>query len=92
MLLSVRDLEIQYVKRKSVVKAVNGVSFEMERGETLGLVGETGAGKTTTAMAIMRLLQSPPAKYTGGEICFEGEMFCAWASTGCAPIADGMFP
>ena len=73
MLLSVQDLRIQYTKRRTRVHAVNGVSFDIDRGETLGLVGETGAGKTTAAMAIMRLLQCPPARYAGGGIYFEGE-------------------
>lgn len=72
ILLSVKDLHIQYTKRKAVVKAVNGVTFDVCRGETLGLVGETGAGKTTTALAIMQLIQSPPGSYAGGEIVFDG--------------------
>lgn len=73
ILLSVKNLRVYYTKRKAVVKAVNGVTFDISRGETLGLVGETGAGKTTTAMSIMRLIQSPPGKYAGGEIAFEGQ-------------------
>ena len=56
--LSIEDLYIEYVTEDEVVKAVNGITLSMEKGETLGLVGETGAGKTTTALAIMRLL--PP--------------------------------
>ena len=55
------------------VKAVDGVSFSVMEGETLGLVGETGAGKTTIAKSILRILPEPPAHVDGGEICLEGE-------------------
>lgn len=72
-ILSVRDLSVHYVKEKSVVKAVNHLSFELVAGETLGLVGETGAGKTTTALAIMNLVPNPPGRIVGGEILFQGE-------------------
>lgn len=71
-ILSVRDLSVHFIKDKSVVKAVNHLSFEMEAGETLGLVGETGAGKTTTALSIMNLVPNPPGKIVGGEILFQG--------------------
>lgn len=71
--LSVRDLEVIYTAGKKTVHAVNGVSFSMKKGETLALVGETGAGKTTIAKAILRILPNPPAKLKGGEICLEGE-------------------
>ena len=73
ILLSVRDLEVQYTTGGQVVHAVNGVSFDLRRGKTLGLVGETGAGKTTIARSIMRVLPNPPAKIMGGEIFLEGE-------------------
>lgn len=72
-LLQVKDLRVVYTANKKVVHAVNGVSFEVERGETLGLVGETGAGKTTIAKAIIGILPNPPAKVENGEIYFEGE-------------------
>jgi peptide/nickel transport system ATP-binding protein len=71
--LSVRDLKVVYTSRKKIVHAVNGVSFEMNKGETLGLVGETGAGKTTIAKSILRILPHPPAKVLGGEIMLEGQ-------------------
>ncbi|MDO4343438.1 MAG: ABC transporter ATP-binding protein [Eubacteriales bacterium] len=70
--LSVRNLEVIYTSGKKIVRAVNKVSFELEKGETLGLVGETGAGKTTIAKAILRILPNPPAKVLGGEIYFDG--------------------
>ena len=59
-ILTVKDLSVHFVKDKSVVKAVNHLSFSMKAGETLGLVGETGAGKTTTALSIMNLVPNPP--------------------------------
>jgi peptide/nickel transport system ATP-binding protein len=71
--LSVRDLSVVYTSRKKIVHAVNGVSFEMKKGETLGLVGETGAGKTTIAKSILRILPHPPAKVLGGEIMLDGQ-------------------
>jgi len=73
VLLSVRDLKVVYTARKKVVHAVNGVSFDVKKGETLGLVGETGAGKTTIAKSILRILPDPPAKILGGEIFLDGK-------------------
>lgn len=72
-LLAVRGLTIQYETDSGVVHAVNGLDMELRHGETLGLVGETGAGKTTAALGIMRLLPEPPAKIQSGEILFKGE-------------------
>ncbi len=71
--LEIKDLTIHYITSDGVVKAVNGVSFDVEKGETLGLVGETGAGKTTIALGILRLVSDPPGKILGGEILYEGE-------------------
>jgi oligopeptide/dipeptide ABC transporter ATP-binding protein len=71
-LLSVRDLKVQFTTERGRVRAVAGVSFDLAPGETLGLVGESGCGKTVTAMSILRLLPSPPAQVTG-EILFQGE-------------------
>ena len=71
--LSVHNLVVEYTSEGQVVHAVNGVSFELERGRTLGLVGETGAGKTTIAKAMMRILPNPPAKIRSGEVFLEGK-------------------
>ena len=70
-LLSVRDLEVVYTSAGATVHAVNGVSLDIKRGESLGLVGETGAGKTTIAKAILGVLPDPPAKILKGEIILE---------------------
>lgn len=70
--LSVRNLAVQYTSGEYIIKAVNGVSFDLEAGKTLGLVGETGAGKTTIAKAILRILPDMGADITSGEIFLEG--------------------
>ena len=73
-ILSVKNLTVKYISREvGVCHAVNDVSFDVKKGETVGLVGETGAGKTTIALSIMRLLQMPPAKIESGEILLNGE-------------------
>ncbi|MDR1649660.1 MAG: ABC transporter ATP-binding protein [Synergistaceae bacterium] len=71
-LLRVKNLSAEYRTDLETVKAVNGIGFSLEKGETLGLVGETGAGKTTTALACMRLLPENTGRVTGGVIEFEG--------------------
>ena len=81
IVLDVKDLTIEYRTRKSVVQAVNGISFQVPRGTTLGLVGETGAGKTTTALGIMGLIPTPPGKVVAGEIDFDGENLLAKSKT-----------
>ncbi|SFI26512.1 peptide/nickel transport system ATP-binding protein [Tindallia magadiensis] len=72
-LLKVKDLSIQYNTDDGVVKAVDNMTFEIGVGETIGIVGETGAGKTTTALGIMQLVPDPPGKIVQGEILFKGE-------------------
>ena len=71
--LEVKDLVVEYTSDGELIHAVNDVSLKLRRGETLGLVGETGAGKTSIAKAIMRILPDPPAKITGGEVFLDGE-------------------
>ena len=72
-LLDVRNLSVQYMMEEGNVKAVNNLSFDLEPGESIGIVGETGAGKTTTALSILKLLQSPPGLITEGSITFLGK-------------------
>lgn len=72
-LLKIKNLTVQYRVDKDVVQAVNGISLTVEEGDTIGLVGETGAGKTTTALSIMGLVPNPPGKVKSGEILLNGE-------------------
>ena len=72
-LLEIKDLTIEFATRQQVVHAVNHIDLSIGKGKRLGLVGETGAGKTTTALGILKLIQQPQGKYTSGEILFKGE-------------------
>jgi len=72
-LLEVSDLRVYFHTREGLLKAVDGVSFRIDRGEVLGLVGESGCGKSVTAFSILRLVPSPPGEYAGGRIDLEGE-------------------
>ena len=74
-LLEVKNLVVHYETDEAVTEAVNNVSFELERGDILGVVGETGAGKTTIGLSIMGLLPKPPAKVISGSIKFDGQEF-----------------
>lgn len=71
--LEVKGLHVQYTSAGQIINAVNGVDFKLEKGKTLGLVGETGAGKTSIAKAILRVLPDPPAKITQGQVLLEGQ-------------------
>ena len=72
ILLQVKDLRTWFYTLEGIVKAVDGVSFDLKQGESLGLVGESGCGKTMTTLSILRLIASPPGKIVQGEIKFEG--------------------
>jgi oligopeptide/dipeptide ABC transporter ATP-binding protein len=71
-LLDVRDLHTHFVTDSGVARAVDGVSFAVDKGETLGMVGESGCGKSVTALSILRLVPSPPGEIVGGSILYEG--------------------
>ena len=73
VLLEVRDLQTHFFTRTGVVKAVDGVSFDLRKGETLGIVGESGSGKSMTALSLMRLVPEPGGRIVGGSIVFDGE-------------------
>jgi oligopeptide transport system ATP-binding protein len=72
-LLEIRDLKTYFFTDDGVVKAVDGISYDIEAGETLGLVGESGCGKSVSALSLLRLIPSPPGKIVGGQVLFEGE-------------------
>ena len=72
-IIEIKDLRVEFKTETGVVKALNGLDLQLERGKTLGLVGETGAGKTTAGLAMLRLIPDPPGKVTSGEIYFNGE-------------------
>jgi len=72
-LLEVNNLKTYFFSRAGVVKAVDDVSFTIKPGETLGVVGESGCGKSVTALSVMRLVANPPGKIVGGDIIFNGE-------------------
>ena len=71
--LEVKDLSVVYTSEGKVIHAVNDISFSLERGKTLALIGETGAGKTTVARSILRILPDRAAKITSGSVCFDGQ-------------------
>jgi oligopeptide transport system ATP-binding protein len=70
-ILSVRDLKTFFYSEEGVIKAVDGISFDLKRGETLGIVGESGSGKSVTNLSILRLIPYPPGKIVGGEVIFD---------------------
>jgi len=76
-LLSVTNLKTYFQTEDGLVRAVDGVSFELKKGETLGIVGESGSGKSVTNLSLMRLIPDPPGKIVGGEIFFDGLDVCA---------------
>lgn len=71
-ILSVDGLKTYFMTEDGLVKAVDGISFELKKGETLGIVGESGSGKSVTNLSVMRLIQEPPGKIAGGRITFDG--------------------
>jgi oligopeptide transport system ATP-binding protein len=72
-LLEVKGLQTQFFTQDGVVKAVDGISFYVNEGETLGIVGESGCGKSVSVLSVMRLIPQPPGKIVGGEVLFEGQ-------------------
>ena len=71
-LLQVRGLKTQFFTQDGVVTAVNGISYDLNEGETLGIVGESGCGKSVSVLSVMRLIPSPPGRIVGGEVLFQG--------------------
>ena len=91
-ILEIRDLVVEYHTDEAIIHAANGVNLSVKKGETIGLVGETGAGKTTIARSILRILQTPPAKLCGGEIYFKGQDLLKLSKRKCARSAATRSP
>ena len=72
-LLEVKNLVTEFHTEDEIVKAVNNVSFNLNKGETIGIVGESGSGKSVTSLSVMQLIPSPPGKITAGEIIFHNQ-------------------
>jgi oligopeptide transport system ATP-binding protein len=72
-LLTVQGLETRFRTREGVVHAVNGISFNLKEGETLGIVGESGCGKSVSVMSVLRLIPSPPGEIAAGQALFKGK-------------------
>jgi oligopeptide/dipeptide ABC transporter ATP-binding protein len=88
-LLSVQDLRVYFRTKRGVAFAVDGVSFTIRHGETLGLVGETGCGKSVTARAMLRLVPEPPGIYAGGQVLFQPTSTCAACGAAGCGECDG---
>ena len=72
LLLNIENLHIHFVSKEETVKALNGVDMKIQRGRTIGLVGETGAGKTTTALAVLNMIAKPQGRVISGKIMLDG--------------------
>ena len=88
-LLSVRDLRIHFATKRGVVHAVDGINFDIHEGETLGLVGETGSGKSVTARSLLQLVPRPPGIFAGGHAMFHPKVTCpACSGAGCEKCGE----
>lgn len=89
LLLQVNNLSVQYSSGGRIIHAVNDVSFSLDKGKTLALVGETGAGKTTIAKSILRILPEPQGKITAGEVIFNGDNLLDYSQKRMREIRGG---
>ena len=85
-ILQVRDLRVEFKTRRGVASVLNGVSFEVRAGETLCVVGESGCGKSMTALAMLRLIPTPPGRIAAGEVRFAGEDLVKASAAGMRDI------
>ena len=90
--MEITDLKVRFHTEDGMVNAVNGVSYAMEPGEILGVVGESGCGKSVHALSIMRLIQIPPGKIESGEVIFDGRDLLQLSTPKCAMCAAGISP
>ncbi len=91
-LLEVKGLRTEFRSGGSSFAAVDGISFSLAPGETLGIVGESGCGKSVTSLSIMRLVPNPPGRITAGEIVLEGRISSTCRRATCAPCAATTSP
>jgi len=89
LLLDVRDLQTYFFTDRGIAKAVDHVSFQLYQGQTLGIVGESGCGKSVTALSIMRLIPAPPGRIVGGEILFEAQNLLSLSEDAMRTIRGG---
>ena len=78
VILQVNDLHTYFFNRRGITKAVDGISFSLRQGETLGIVGESGCGKTMTALSLLGLIPQPGARIVSGEIILDGPVDFKW--------------
>jgi peptide/nickel transport system ATP-binding protein len=83
ILLSVRDLQVEFGAATAPVRAVDGLSFDIYRGETFALLGESGCGKSVTALSLLQLVAAPAGRIVGGEIIFNGQDLLACLNCRC---------
>ena len=88
-LLEIEGLEAEFATEDGVIRALRGVSFTVNEGETVGLVGESGCGKSVTALSIMRLIPDPPGRITGGSVRFDGQELLSLPESGMRKIRGG---
>ena len=91
-LLEIENLSVNFHTPEGIVRAVDRVSFEVAPGETLGLVGESGCGKSVTSLSILGLIASPPGEIKTGRIEFENKDLLALNTEKCAGSAAGIYP
>ena len=89
IVLSVKDLKTQFTTKYGTVKAVDGVSFDLKKGETLGIVGESGSGKSVTSLSLMRLVPQPPGEIVSGEVNLNGKNLLALSEKDMTEIRGG---
>jgi len=89
-LLEIKNLQLEFGAGADALRAVDGVSFTISEGETVCLVGESGCGKSVTALSIARLVPTPPARYVGGEILVQGRDVLRMGKTGLRQIRGGV--
>jgi len=88
ILLSVQDLKVYFIGDESVARALDGVSYEVHEGETVCIVGESGCGKTVSALTILGLIPQPPGKIMGGKVFFNGQDLLGFTDEQMQDLAD----